>query len=535
MNVIAVPLRVGRRLAAGGGGMFLFWVSVWLLATAAWRPLMLPDEGRYVGIAWEMITSGDWSVPRLAGMPFFHKPPLFYWLTALSLEIFGAHEWAGRMASFTGALLAVTGIYVFLRRYRTPLFAALVVGCLVTQPIFFGGAQFANLDMLVAGLISATILCAADTVFRWQDQRPYRIALLSTYALAALGVLAKGLIGLVLPGGVIILWLLWRRKWREIWMLLSLPGVAVFLAIAAPWFLSMQQRYPGFYDYFFVYQHFRRFAETGFNNQFPVWFYLPVILVCALPWSPWLLRSLPPLRLRSPVEQRRDGVCSLMLIWLALIVVFFSLPSSKLVGYILPAMPPFAFLIGESFFLWRQNNPAAARRGYALTLAAAVSICLALIVGVALSDRPNRASSRTLAQAVAGEVSPAVDELLLIDGYPYDLPFYLRLRHAPWVLGDWNDPQVDQRDNWRKELADAGKFEPETRADHLLLVERLPAKLCHGVVGAIWVWGRMEEGSATSWLPRQAIVHTVGKNTLWRLTPAELKKLPLCSGTPTIG
>ncbi|MBL8399211.1 MAG: glycosyltransferase family 39 protein [Candidatus Accumulibacter sp.] len=532
MNASSLPARIAHRLLVGGGGALLFWVSVWLVATIGWRPLMLPDEGRYVGIAWEMITSGDWWVPRLDGMPFFHKPPLFYWLTALSLEIFGAHEWAARMAPISGGILAAVGMYFFVRRYRNPLVAALVVGCLVTQPIYFAGAQFANLDMLVAGLISACILSAADTVFRLQDRRPYRAALLRTYALAAFGVLAKGLIGLVLPGGVIILWLAWRRQWRAIRLLLSLPGTAVFLAIAAPWFFSMQQRYPGFFDYFFVYQHFRRFAETGFNNQFPGWFYLPVILVCALPWSPWILRCLPPLiRRGAPAEQNGEGVRSLMVIWLALIILFFSLPSSKLIGYILPAMPPFAFLIGESFFSWLQNNPPAARRGYSLTLALAMPCCVALIAFVALSDR---ASTRSLAQVTANVLQES-DQLLLIDGYPYDLPFYLHLRHPPWVLGDWNDPQIDQHDNWRKELADAGKFDLETRADHLLLPEQVPVRLCRGATGAVWVWGRTENRSAAPWLPRQAMVHTVGKYSLWRLTPADLNALAPCSEKPTNG
>lgn len=507
-------------------------IAVWLLATSGLRPLMLLDEGRYAGIAWEMLNSGDCLVPRLSGLPFFHKPPLFYWLTALSLAVFGPHAWAARLASLLGALFAVAGLYWFLRRYRHPQLAALVSVVLVTQPIFFAGAQFANLDMLVAGLISATILSAADTVARLRNRQPYRWVLLRTYALAAGGVLAKGLIGLLLPGGVIIFWLLWRREWRLIGPLLSLTGAAAFLAIVAPWFVLMQHRYPGFYDYFVVYHHFRRFAETGFNNQFPVWFYLPVILVCALPWSPWLLRWLPSvIRRQWPAEEADDGVRSLMLIWFLLVVVFFSLPSSKLVGYILPAIPPFAYLIGEGFFIAWPKKLLATGRAYSVTLGLAALFCVGLIAGVAFSDRH---SSLLLARASEGVFQPQ-DRVLLLHGYPYDLPFYLRLRQAPWVLGDWDDPEIDKHDNWRKELADAGKFDRTARAEHLLDTARLSARICHGFDKVLWVWGQEKSRALTAWLPEQRIFHRAGKFTLWRLTPDDVRTLPLCSEKPSSG
>src|SRR4051812_27566503 len=80
-------------------------VFAWLAATAWLRPLSLPDEGRYVGVALEMLWSGNWLVPTLDTLPYFHKPPLFYWVTAASLATFGINEWAARL----GSLLAATG------------------------------------------------------------------------------------------------------------------------------------------------------------------------------------------------------------------------------------------------------------------------------------------------------------------------------------------------------------------------------------------------------------------------------------------
>ncbi|KAG0772151.1 hypothetical protein G6F22_015949 [Rhizopus arrhizus] len=141
--------------------------------------------------------------------------------------------------------------------------------------------------MLVAGMISLCVLASVDTVLRAERGQPYRGMSLAASALAGLAVLAKGLIGLVLPGAILLIWFAWRRRWRGLAALLWLPALLVFAVVAVPWFVLMQLRFPGFYDYFFVYQHFQRFAASGFNNAQPFWFYLPVVAGLSLPWSLW--------------------------------------------------------------------------------------------------------------------------------------------------------------------------------------------------------------------------------------------------------
>ena len=168
-------------------------VFVWFAATAWLRPLALPDEGRYVGVALEMLWSGDWLVPTLDTLPYFHKPPLFYWLTAASLGVFGINEWAARLPSLLAATGAAFAVYLFVRRWAGERQALLALAVLATTPFFFGGAQFANLDMLVAACIACTILCAADAVLAAEGDRPRRSTLVAAYAFAALGILAKGL------------------------------------------------------------------------------------------------------------------------------------------------------------------------------------------------------------------------------------------------------------------------------------------------------------------------------------------------------
>ncbi|MBK7953475.1 MAG: glycosyltransferase family 39 protein [Candidatus Accumulibacter sp.] len=490
--------------------------AVWLAATAGIRPLMLADEGRYVGIAWEMLTSGDWLVPRLDGMPFFHKPPLFYWLSALSLSVFGVHELPARAASLLAATFAAAGLYLFIRRYRNSQVATLTVVILLTQPIFYAGAQFANLDMLVAGLISLTVLAGAEAVLRLEKGLPHRPALARMYALAALGVLAKGLIGIVLPAGVLFFWLLWRRSWRLIAAMLWLPGFLLLGLIALPWFFWMQHSYPGFFDYFVVYHHFRRFSETGFNNQLAFWFYVPLIFLGALPWSPWLARVFHKTCRADPGS---GDLRSLMVIWLVLIVVFFSLPSSKLIGYILPAIPPLAYLIAETFSLWLERDRLRAQRWYAGTLGLAALACIALVIGVALADK---VSARPLASRAAPAWQPE-DQLVMLDEYQYDLPFYLRASKPAWVVSDWDDPEIPRRDNWRKELLDASEFDRHSQPSALLTIPQLAARLCNPGSGVVWIWGRPRASRFLPWLEDQPIFASDEKHVWWRVEPAALR------------
>src|SRR5262245_30118 len=263
-------------------------VFLWLAALAWLRPLSLPDEGRYVGIALEMLWSGNWLQPTLDTLPYFHKPPLFYWLTAASLGTFGINAWAARLASLLAATACAVGLHQFLWRWAGEPHARAALLVLVTTPFFYGGAQFASMDMLVAACISGTILCGAHAVLNASDARPSRPALAGAYAFAALGLLAKGLIGIVIPAIVIGVWLVSLGQAFMILRLVWLPGVALFAVIGLPWFLLMQARYPGFFEYFFVRHHFERFAAQGFNNPQPFWFLVAVFAALTLPWSPFL-------------------------------------------------------------------------------------------------------------------------------------------------------------------------------------------------------------------------------------------------------
>jgi len=483
-------------------------VIVLCLAATAWmRPLMLPDEGRYVGVAWEMLRSGDWLVPTLNGLPFFHKPPLFYWITAGSMSLFGLHEVAARAAPLFGATLGAFSIYLFTRRWSGERAARFTLVALLAQPFFYLGGQFANLDMLVAGCITATIVLLAHAALCLDRGLPYQRALAAAYAMAALGVLAKGLIGFLIPALVVAAWLLARQRPRVLLALVWWPGLLLFGLLAVPWFVLMQLRFPDFLDYFFVVQHFQRFVAGGFNNEQPLWFFPAVLLLLSLPWLPWLIGAFKRTDVHS---QERDPVRLLMGLWIVIVVVFFSMPKSKLLGYVLPAVPPLAYLIAEAFLRFGAPSLRAKRlwlagAGFAVALSLAVSIALAL-------HTPR--SSRELASTLATQRG-VHDPVFMLDRYYYDVPLYARLFRPVQVVDDWASTDLQNHDNWRKELADAGHFSAARATRALINPAAFPAAVCAAPVS--WVIGPATARSQYPFLVAATVAFDQRDTMLWRI------------------
>lgn len=483
-------------------------IACWLAFTAWVRPLALPDEGRYVSVVWEMVRSGNWMVPTLDGLPFFHKPPLFYWITAAAQTAFGVNQWSGRAASLFAATIATVALYLFARRWSDVRVARWSVVVLVTMPFFFGGAQYANLDMLVAACISVTILLCAHAALCLREGRAYRAPLAAAYATAALGMLAKGLIGFVLPAVVIVLWLLATRQLRLIAKLLWLPGLVLFAAICVPWFVAMQREFSSFFQHFFIYHHLQRFEERGFNNEQPIWFYGPVIVVLTLPWIVALYAGMRGAR---NADAPRADLRKLMWIWTLTILVFFSIPASKLVGYIMPAVPPLAFLIAEGLWATSTNAPRTQRVLRWLALFAAV-LCVGTVTALALMDKK---SAKPLAQALTQQRA-AGEPVVFVDGYYHDLVVYARLTDPVVVIEDWNNPEITKRDNWRKELVDGVQFDAAAARKTLVPRERLAETLCaHPVT---WVLAPLDAPTRYAQLQATKPVAANSRAGLWKVT-----------------
>jgi 4-amino-4-deoxy-L-arabinose transferase-like glycosyltransferase len=449
-------------------GLLAWWF--WSLSL---RPLATPDEGRYGGIAIDMVRSGDWLVPRLAGLPFFHKPPLFYWLDALAITLLGGGGGAAavRVASALGAWLACLGVGWHATRVlglRAGLAAVMV---LASQPLFFMAGQYANLDMLVASMITLTVVCWAEAMHA--ASRRWAVA---GWLACALAVLAKGLIGLVLPVLIIApaTWLLYRdaplralRRW------LAPGGLLAFVVLVSPWFVAMSLRYPGFLDYFFIEQHLRRYTGAQFNNPRPFWFFVAVLALLMLPWSlllPGGIRNAWVAWRAYPLNRRTAHVIW-WLWWGSGVLLCFSVPRSKLVGYILPAVPALALLIGAWWATWPTG-----RMRWTLP-ALGLACCLgALLVGVRMSPGLHAIGP---AIAAAGRADPAwrLAPVVHCQRWWADVQVGSTSLVLPWIVSDWDDPQIALNDDWRKELSDAARFEPAVARQVLHQWDHLHAAL----------------------------------------------------------
>ena len=345
----SVPL---PRTTASGAVRWVVFALIAVCVLGLWfakstnRLLTHPDEGRYAEIAREMAVSGDFVTPRLNGFKYFEKPPLQYWATALAYRAFGVTEWTARLWTALTGLFAVAATWYAGRRLfnaRAGLFAALA---LLASPYFVVMSSANSLDMGVSAFLSAAVF--AYLLSRQVPPRAGRRTwMLWAWAFMALAVLSKGLIGVVLPLGALIGYTLLERDLRAWRDLFWLQGIALFTVIAAPWFVLVARANPEFLHFFFIHEHFQRFASTAHNRAGPMWYFLPVVLVAAVPWIPAMVESV---RTAWRAHPAKDAVSPprFLFVWCAVVFVFFSVSGSKLPGYILPIVPALALLAGEA-------------------------------------------------------------------------------------------------------------------------------------------------------------------------------------------
>jgi 4-amino-4-deoxy-L-arabinose transferase-like glycosyltransferase len=308
-------------------------------------PLMEPDEGRYSEIPREMLERGDFITPMLNYVKYFEKPPLHYWLNAIAMSIFGENEFATRFPGALCGLLTVLLVYHFGRKLfgrREGLFASMILG---SAAGFLIQGRINLTDMTLTFCMSAAIGFFLLASRPDETRKGYYYYLF--YIFAALAVLAKGLIGLVLPGGIIFLYLLICRRWALLREMRLLTGIPLFLLVAAPWFVLVTLRNPEFFQFFFIHEHFQRFLTKVHGRYQPFWFFIPILLLTMLPWSFFV-----PQAIRQGWRRRKekDGdVFIYLIIWAGFIFLFFSKSNSKLIPYILPVFAPLALLVGHFF------------------------------------------------------------------------------------------------------------------------------------------------------------------------------------------
>lgn len=309
-----------------------------------------PDEGRYAEIAREMVVSGDYVTPRDDFELYFEKPPLVYWAEAAAIKIFGVNEFAVRLPA---ALFSIGEVVITAAVAETILGTAaglLAAIALALSPLFFALARFATLDPALAFFLTAALgafyAASQHDSFATPSARRW---LLASFAMLALGTLAKGPVALLLGAAIVFIWLASERRLAELRRMPLAWCALIYSAIVAPWFVLMEVRNPGFLKFFFIHEHLERYVSSSEHGWGP-WFFIPIVVGGTWPWiffAPlgWSAMRSHDDRSESGSERLRSAA-SFLAIWFAVIFVFFSIPRSKLGTYILPALPPLAIVAG---------------------------------------------------------------------------------------------------------------------------------------------------------------------------------------------
>ena len=337
------------------------WLLLFLAVTAFYfyglghMPFVGPDEPRYAQVAREMFLRRDVVTPILGGETWFEKSPLLYWGMIAGYRLFGVNEWSARLAPALSGLLTVLAVFWTGRRVcqfseravsgLAPWSGAITASTLGII-VFSRGVGF---DIVVTMTITWALCFFLVSEFD-SDEKHRRRLLFGFYFFIGLSLLAKGLIGLVIPFSVVGLYQLMRRQFPARYFLLTLWwGLPLAFAVASIWYLPviLKHGWP-FIDEFFVQHHFARYLSNKYRHPQPFYFYLAILIPMSLPWTVFLIEGIVKsrtwsLRSNDPIDRMRV----LALAWLIMPLAFFSFSGSKLPGYILPILPAGALIAGD--------------------------------------------------------------------------------------------------------------------------------------------------------------------------------------------
>jgi len=367
--------------------LFLIVIGFYLFGIGS-LPLLGPDEPRYAQVAREMFMRGDPVTPTLGGYTWFEKPALLYWMIAASSKVFGVSEFSARLGPAVCGLLTIAAVWFVGRKIDDSFgFWSLIVTATCLGLIVFSRA--ASFDVVIT--MTTTWALAFFLVHELRTTDFKRMLLVGFYTCIGLSLIAKGLVGIVAPFGVLGLYYLMRRRWplRSVWLSL-IWGVPLALAVSAIWYGPVIARHGwSFIDEFFLQHHFARYVSNKYHHPQPFYFFPAIILMLALPWTPYLIYSLAKARHWTFRGDDNSSIARVFaLAWLVAPVVFFSFSGSKLPGYVLPALPAAALLVAD---VVRQRKPV-------VPMVMACGTVVLVIVALIFFARPmaNRESVRDL-------------------------------------------------------------------------------------------------------------------------------------------
>ncbi len=350
----------------GFTGLVLFFnLNAWSVTESS--------EARYAQISKEMLNTGDWIHPQLMGIYHYHKPPMTYWITALSYKIFGVTPFAARFFLQLSILLQIYLIFrigkLVLENSRSAFMAAMLYASFPV--VIIGGRALTTDSYLMTFVLLA--------LFYWFSylKSPRSVYLIATYLFLGFGFLTKGPVVLIVPA---VLWIfhLIQIEERPKISPAGFAGVLFMLVLGFSWFVWLYIEDSRFLDYFVFKHTIERFASNTFSRSQPIWFYPAILLATAFPWVLILLGK------TCSLLKDKKSLTAYFWIWVFVPVLFFSISQSKLVLYILPV---FGGLALGAVHLWEKQSSIVQKRWERLQLAFQILILLGLVLAPLFDER----------------------------------------------------------------------------------------------------------------------------------------------------
>lgn len=331
------------------------------------------DEAVFAQASKEMFQGGDWITPTYNDKPRYDKPILIYWLMAASYKIFGVNEFGARFPSAIAGVLLAASLFLFMAFGKDPpdpedLKKGLIASLSLIFSIYFAVYSHAAVtDMVLTFFISLSLFC----FYIWS--RKGGLWIYGFYAFSALALLTKGLIGILFPFGIAVIYSLFSAGRKPSKGILNWKAMILFLAIALPWHIAEYiERGREFFDLYIIKHHFQRFTEINSGHSGPFYFYALTLLAGFFPWVFFV-----PGGIKESLAKRKSPAF-FALVWLSFILIFFSLSKTKLPNYVLPVVPPSAILVSEAIL---------SRRWLRFSYYAILATSLALGAGILFSGK----------------------------------------------------------------------------------------------------------------------------------------------------
>ena len=351
-----------------------------------WLPFVDTTEARYAEIARIMVETGDWITPQFDyGVPFWGKPPLHTWLSALGMKMFGVNGFGARILILMTALATLALIHGFVGRYKGRDQALLATVVLSISAMFFGASAFVMTDI---PMVLGTVLTMVGFYNAMTGEPRARIWGQMAFVGLAIGLLAKGPLVVVLTALALLPWLALGGRWRRLGMLPWTSGLLIVTALTLPWYIAAEIKTPGFLRYFLIGEHIERFIVPDWQGDLygsgharpkgMIWLYL---VGTFLPWSLFALGLLPRAKtVMAGLRQDSDGWYSYLVFWCLAPAILFTPAANILSAYALPALPSLAVLLVS---LWCAAWPTTGKRTR-MAVIPAVTIVPALFAAVAM-------------------------------------------------------------------------------------------------------------------------------------------------------